>query len=52
MEIKTMISDKVVIKYGYEYHLVLVERLSGYTVPCAFGYKGYALKFFKKIKND
>jgi len=46
----------IIRKYGYEYHLVQVERgesrctYNDLSEPCFMGRYGYALKYCKKIK--
>jgi hypothetical protein len=44
--------EKIIRKYGYEYHLVEGDDRKGsrHPAPCAFGFAGYALKSVKKIK--
>jgi hypothetical protein len=41
-------TEKIIKKYGYEYHLVESIREDAQQ-PAAFGMKGYALKSVKKI---
>jgi hypothetical protein len=41
----------IIKKYGYEYHLVQVDRGNAWGQPAIFGMKGYALKTVKKIKG-
>ena len=45
-------STKIIRKYGYEYHLVVIERYlnTGNPQPCFMGYPNYAL--FKCVKID
>jgi hypothetical protein len=44
--------EKIIKKYGYEYHLVESQDRNSFHLPnaCAFGYSGYALKSVNKIK--
>jgi len=46
-------STRIVKKYGYEYHLVMVERYANTHVPqpCFMGYPNYALSKCVKIKK-
>jgi hypothetical protein len=46
--------ETIIRKYGYEYHLVNVDRARGLGVPdpAVFGMRGFALKSVNKIKND
>ena len=43
--------EKIIRKYGYEYHLVESGDRGSYKLPnaCALGFSGYALKSVKKI---
>jgi hypothetical protein len=43
--------EKIIRKYGYEYHLVESDDRGSYAIPTAkaFGFLGYALKSVKKI---
>jgi hypothetical protein len=45
--------EKIIRKYGYEYHLVESDDRDSYKLPnaCAFGYVGWALKSVNKIKE-
>lgn len=46
--------ETIIVRNGYEYHLVPVERPKGnfekVPDPCFMGYPGMALKSCKKIK--
>jgi len=43
----------IIRKYGYEYHLVQMERgtQNNLPQPCFMGRLGFALKYCKKIKT-
>jgi hypothetical protein len=43
--------EKVIIKYGYEYHLVECPERDSWKLPnaCALGFRGWALKSVNKI---
>jgi hypothetical protein len=45
--------ETIIRKYGYEYHLVALDRKGLLNVPdpCIFGMKGFALKSINKIKH-
>lgn len=44
--------EKIVVKYGYEYHLVECPDRSSWKIrnACALGFKGWSLKSVNKIK--
>jgi hypothetical protein len=44
--------EKIIKKYGYEYHLVESPDRDSFKLPnaCAFGLNGFALKSCNKIK--
>jgi hypothetical protein len=52
-ELKTRVMnpETIIRKYGYEYHLVAVDRKSMGVDPKYFGMKGFALKSVNKIKS-
>jgi len=43
--------EKIIKKYGYEYHLVESQDRDSWKIKnaCALGFKGWALKSVKKI---
>ena len=52
---KTLKNPETIIKkYGYEYHLVPVDRneIFGLPNPCFMGYENMALKRVVKIKKE
>ena len=50
--IHKMTPEKIIRKYGYEYHLVPADkRENDLPQPKFMGYDGYALKSVKKIKK-
>ena len=51
-ELKT--PTKIIRKYGYEYHLVVVHRNLSTKVPdpCFMGHEGMALSKVVKIKKE
>ena len=55
-EFKTRViePETIIRKYGYEYHLVAVDRKGLMNVgdPCMFGMRGFALKSVNKIRHD
>jgi hypothetical protein len=53
-ELKLKPPETIIRKYGYEYHLVSVDREGLFRVPdpCIFGMKGFALKSVNKIKHE
>ena len=45
--------EKIIRKYGYEYHLVECPERGSWKLPnaCALGFPGWSLKSVNKIKQ-
>ena len=48
---RAMNPETIIRKYGYEYHLVSVDRKGLQNEPRIFGMRGFALKSVNKIKH-
>ena len=51
MEKGTYQPEVIIVRYGYEYHLVECIRDKGYPQAAMFEMEGFALKSVKKVKK-